>query len=99
MQESTADSEYFCVAVDSNRDIPILVPLLRSAQEMFPSIFHPLDGPAQFQRNRGDHRLFGIEDGFWPESSPNVRGNQTDRLQVAIEKVGEHTASDMRRLR
>ena len=87
------------VAVDRDRDLPVLVALLGRGEEMLAPVLDPLYRPAELQRGRRYHRLLRIEDRLGPEAAADIGRDHADRFQIAAEQIGERAAAEMRRLR
>src|SRR5262249_48106637 len=57
VQQRAAHAENLAIAVDRDRDVVVLVALLRRRKEMLAAVLEPFDRPRQLERRRGDHAL------------------------------------------
>ena len=87
------------LGIDRDRHVPVLIALLRRAQKMLAPVLDPFHRPAELERRRRDHRFFRIEDRLRAEAAADIGRDHADRLDVAVEQIGQHAAAEMRRLR
>ena len=99
MQHAAAYPEDSCILVDRDGHFPVLVAFLCRAQKMLAPVFDPFHRPGHLQRRRGDHRLFGIKDRLGSKAAADIGRDHADRLQIAVEQIGQRLAAEMRRLR
>ena len=81
VQHGAAQAEDFAVAVDRDRDLPVLVALLRRRQEMLAAVLLPFHRPAELDGGGRDHRLLRIERRLGAEAAADERRDHADRFR------------------
>ena len=99
VQHGGAQAQYLAVAIDGDRNRPVLVALLRRGEEVLAAVLLPFHRPAKLHRRGRDHRLLGVERRLGAEAASDQRRDHADRFEIALEQVGERAAAQMRRLR
>ena len=88
VQHGAAQAEDLALRVDRDRDLPVLVALLRRREEMLAAVLLPFHRTAELHRRGRDHRLLGIERRLGAEAAADERRDHADRFEVALEQVG-----------
>ncbi len=99
MQHGAAQSKNFSAAVDGDRDLPVLIALLRRREKVLAPVLLPGDGAEKLDRRGRDDRLLGVERRLGAEAAADLGRDHADRFEIAFEQVGERAAAEVRRLR
>ena len=85
--------------IGRNLDIPQLIALLRSRQEMLGPVLDPFDRTPKRLRRERDRNLFRIHRAFRSETAAHIRRDDADGTLVAAQMRSHETADHVRRLR
>ena len=95
----SARAEQASVVVESDLDVPVLIPLLNRRHEMLAPVLDPFDRPSQQEACRRDRHLFGIENELCAKSAADIGRDDADAILVEPEQLHDEIAGFVGELR
>ena len=98
VDQRAANSKQAGLAIHGNLDIPVLIALLRSCDEMLEAILDPFDRPLEDDGAQRNADVFGVENELRSEAAAHIRGHDADRVLVETQHVAKHAQCGVRHL-
>ena len=90
MQQGAAHPPDCGIAAQRNFHVPVLVPFLCRAEEVFVTVLYPFHRPLQDGRAQGNDHLFRVAHQLRPEAAADLGGDDAHTVVIAAEQVADY---------